>query len=100
MSFPFSGWYSPPYGFNESTLEEPRVNYRFRPFLMYNIRKDPNETRDLSKSRVPKNAAAREALLDLWADVRDDYVSKYRGVVNSSPASHPEYDDVWSPGSC
>ncbi|KAL8565935.1 hypothetical protein ACOMHN_036362 [Nucella lapillus] len=94
------GWYSPPLGFNATDLEEPTLNYKRKPFLLFNVRKDPSETRDLSKSKVAKNAEARQAILDLYDDFKADYVSKQGQAVDSSPANHPEYNGVWSPGSC
>ncbi|XP_076449989.1 arylsulfatase B-like [Babylonia areolata] len=94
------GWYRPPIGVNATDLEEPELDYERRPFLMFNIRKDPSETRDLSKSKVDKIVEAREGLLDLYEDYKADYLPKQGQVVDSSPANHPEYNDVWSPGSC
>ncbi|XP_076449987.1 arylsulfatase B-like [Babylonia areolata] len=96
----FPGWYAPPPSVNASGLEEPTLNYKRRPFLLYNVRQDPNETRDLSRSKVPKNAEARQKLLLLWDRYNRRYVTKQTDVVDSSPANHPEHNNVWSPGTC
>ncbi|XP_076449974.1 arylsulfatase B-like [Babylonia areolata] len=96
----FPGWYQPPFGFNATDLDEPELDYRRRPFLMYNIRKDPHESKDLSRSKVPKNVEKREKLLELYEELKAAYVAKVTDVVDSSPANHPEYNNVWSPGSC
>merc|ERR1712121_320121 len=95
----FPGWYAAPLGFNAS-LEEPKLNYKRKPFLLFNVRKDPSETRDLSKSKVKRNRVAREAILDLYEDFKADYVSKQGSPVDSSPANHPEHNNVWSSGTC
>ncbi|KAL8623809.1 hypothetical protein ACOMHN_059890 [Nucella lapillus] len=96
----FPGWYAPPFNFNGTELEEPTLNYNRRPFLLFNVRTDPSETNDISKSTVAKNAEARDDILELYEDFKAEYVAKVMDVVDSSPANHPEYNNVWSSGSC
>ena len=75
------------------------MSYKKGLYLLFNIKKDPLETKDLSRSKSAKNVNALADLKSTLEGYRGQYLPKITQPVNSDSVAEAN-GGVWSPGAC